>query len=249
MRAICLCAGQSSRLMPLTRDVHKSALLVSGWPILDWQLTAFLHAEIRQVTIVSGHGSHETHRLLERWKPLLDLNIVKNEEFYRKNLDFSLLCAAKFLQERILYFEGDLLLPPELLRRFVQSRAEITVAASRTPRAQQVDALLRRKGLRIFLECKEHGSLDIHGSEGEFICAVGFGSRSASSLRDQLGANDFEGSMQLYSIFSRLMATEQTSLLDGSHYPWIEIDTEKDLLRAAEVVAAFGFQPPIPKPV
>src|SRR5271165_2032496 len=74
VRAICLCAGRSSRLLPLTLQIHKSALHVAGWPVLDWQISAFLAAGIKEVVFVLGHGAYEIRRLLEPWRSVLEVH-------------------------------------------------------------------------------------------------------------------------------------------------------------------------------
>src|SRR4029077_6183930 len=245
MRAICLAAGRSSRLLPLTRDVHKSALRIAGWPILDWQMAAFLHAEINDIVVITGHGSDETCRLLEPWENLLNIEIVENVDFDRKNLDYSIFCARRYLNGPSLYFEGDLLLPPELLKRLSRTSAEVTIAASKNQASQRADAIVLRDGTQFLLESAEHGSLEISASEGEFICAVRLGGRAVSALSFQLASCDFLGPMRAYEVFSDLMRTHSTELIDASPYPWIEIDNHPDLERGALIVERFGFRPPV----
>jgi choline kinase len=245
MRAICLSAGRSSRLMPLTRNVHKSALRVRGWSILDWQMTAFLRADIDEVVVVVGHGSEETYRLLDAWKDLISIDLVNNPEFDRKNLDFSLFCAERYLRAPFLYFEGDLLLAPELLTRLSRANSEIAIATSRIQRAQRADAVVRLERTRPYIDCAEHGSLDVSNSEGEFVCAVRLGSHAASALKIHLSSCDFTGPMQVYRILSKLMRSEPTEIVDASNSPWIEIDSQKDLECATAIVDAFGCRPPL----
>ena len=243
MRVICLSAGRSSRLMPLTAQIHKSALRVAGWPILDWQMHSFWLAGIRDVVVVAGHGSDETRRLLGAWKNRMAIDIVQNDEFDRRNLDYSLFSASQYLEGNVLYFEGDLLLPPLLLEALADSTSEITIAASGSSKSERVDAIVRRVGNTIHLECSEHGSLDVHGSEGEFICAFKLAGGSAEKLRHKLALSTFAGQIRLYQYLSELMTEFRTNILNTAAQPWIEIDNLADLQRATAVVDAFGFRP------
>jgi len=243
VRAICLCAGRSSRLLPLTLQVHKSALHVAGWPVLDWQMSAFLAAGIKEVVFVLGHGVHETRRLLEPWRSVLKVHVVENAEFDCKNLDFSLFCAREFLDGPTLYFEGDLLLHPRLITALCKSESDITSAAGSNVDIGCADTLVHRGNLGYYLKCAEHGALNIRGSQGEFVCAVHFSAISIEELRSKLMSSLFIGPMHLYELFSTLMQRYCTTLIDSSCDPWIEIDGAADLDRAPAIVKKFGFQP------
>lgn len=54
-RAVVLCAGQGSRLRPLTFSKPKHLLPVAGTPILGWALQALRRCGVEQVAIVVGH--------------------------------------------------------------------------------------------------------------------------------------------------------------------------------------------------
>jgi hypothetical protein len=94
-----------------------------------------------------------------------------------------------------------------------------------------------------FLECAEHGALNICGSQGEFVCAVHFSAISIVELRSKLMSSVFFGPMHLYELFSTLMRSYPTTLVDSSGDPWIEIDGAADLERATGIVKKFGFEP------
>lgn len=54
MRVILLSAGQGRRLLPLTEDVPKCALLVAGRSILEWQLNEIGQCAVDEVVVVTG---------------------------------------------------------------------------------------------------------------------------------------------------------------------------------------------------
>jgi L-glutamine-phosphate cytidylyltransferase len=243
VKAICLSAGRSSRLLPLTREVHKSALQVASWPVLDWQMSAFVQAGIKEVVLVLGHGAHAIRRLLEPWHSVLKVHVVENTEFDCKNLDFSLFCAREFLDGPTLYYEGDLLLHPRLITSLCKSTSDITIAAGSHVNTGWADMVVQRRSSGYFLECAEHGALSISGSQGEFVCAVHFSATSIVELRSKLMSSVFSGPMRLYELFSALMQSYSTTLVDASGDPWIEIDGAADFERAPDIVRKFGFEP------
>lgn len=203
----------------------------------------FLAAGIQEVVLVVGHGSSESRRLVRPWRSILDIAIVENHEFDRKNLDFSLFSARKYLNGSVFYIEGDLILDPRLIAALMRGPSSISIAASKVSRGQRVDTVVQRKQGVCSLKFSEHGSLDLAGSEGEFICAGRFSGRALNELRAQLSECDFVGEMRLYEIFSTLMRTHTTALVDASEYPWIEIDNELDLERATAIVATLDLCP------
>ena len=56
-KAVVLCAGEGSRLRPLTFSRPKHLLPVGGEPMLGWALTAIREAGIQQAALVVGHQS------------------------------------------------------------------------------------------------------------------------------------------------------------------------------------------------
>jgi choline kinase len=223
--------------------VHKSALHVAGWPVLHWQISTFLAAGINEAVFVLGHGAHAIRQLLEPWRSLLEVRVVENAEFDRKNLDFSLFCAREFLDGPTLYYEGDLLLHPRLIASLCKNDSDITIAAGSYLNSGCADMLVHRGSSGYFLEWAEHGALNTIGSHGEFVCSVYFSAASIVELRSKLMSSAFFGPMHLYEHFSNLMQGYPTTLIDSSSEPWIEIDGTADLERAPEIVKKFGFQP------
>lgn len=251
MRVICLAAGCSTRLLPLTRDVHKAALPVAGRPILDWQMEAFVRASLTEIVVVTGHGGTAMRQLLRRWLPYATIHVVENHEYAVKNLDWSLFCAREHLYGDTLYVEGDLILAPELLARLATSSAEVAIAADRSPRAGKVDTLVERGADGTYvLRFAEHGDLDVSApsSQGELVCVARVSGAATKSLRGHLQRTDFTGAMALYRNLSGMMQRHSTELVDATGSRWIEIDDAHDLQRASEVVAAFGWTPRLPPP-
>jgi choline kinase len=70
MKGIILCAGQGSRLLPLTLEMPKCLVKVQGQEILLHQLSALHTAGIRQAAIVIGYQHRQVLAFLERELPV-----------------------------------------------------------------------------------------------------------------------------------------------------------------------------------
>ncbi len=58
MIGIILAAGKGSRLGSITKDNHKSLLLIKGKPLIEYQLEAFSQAGIHDIFIITGYNSY-----------------------------------------------------------------------------------------------------------------------------------------------------------------------------------------------
>jgi choline kinase len=208
---------------------------------VDWQLTCLTEAGIDEVVFVTGHGAGALQAVLDPWRNRIRIKTVHNYLFDSKNLDYSLYCAASFLDGPVLYLEGDLLLSPQLISNLVSQRADVTIAATRELSGAKVDTIVRRHGSSYSLAFREHGSFEVEDSEGEFICSMFFSSRGSNELRRRLNDCSFTGPMTLYDKIS-VMQVLPSALVHASGEKWVEIDTDLDLRRAEDVVRTLGLR-------
>jgi choline kinase len=246
MRVISLLAGACTRLHPLTLGCHKAMLNVGGYPVLDWQLEAFRAAAIADLVLVVGHGRTELEAHVGAQQRDMAIRFVRNDEFARYNMDYSLHLASEFLDTDLIFFEGDMLVHPSILSRMVAHPSAVCLAVDRKPHAHRVDTLVRASADRVNgLIFAEHGSLEMveHlDAVGEFLCTIRFSREAALVLRTMLKRCKFTGPMQLYKIFDAIFSEFETGYVDTTPFPWIEIDTIEDLQRADALMATFVSQ-------
>jgi L-glutamine-phosphate cytidylyltransferase len=78
-RAILLCAGQGSRLLPLTADRPKCLIDFSGKSLLAWQIEMLFANGVNQIDIVTGFMTEMVEAELDRLaRPGLTLNVRFN---------------------------------------------------------------------------------------------------------------------------------------------------------------------------
>lgn len=249
MRAICTYAGASTRLLPLTLDRHKAMLPVGGRLLVDWQLDCFAQSGVTDVVMVLGHGADGLEAHVRGNSSKLHIDFVRNTEYQRKNLDYSVFLASKNLEESCIYFEGDMLVHPEVISSLAGSPAEICLALDSLPQSRKVDTLVLGSGGRPSgLRFSEHGHLEIseHSDAlGELLCLMKLSAAAVTRLNQLLQMSAMLGPMRLYSHLERLFAEFETAFIDVAGLPWIEIDTQADLNRAQPIPLKLNLNSPL----
>jgi choline kinase len=120
MRAVILAAGSGHRLRPLTDDKPKAMVELRKRAIVQRQIDMFKSAGLSSIIIVGGHG----------FNALQDTGctLVKNIDYSKTNMVYSLLCARKYLDNDVVLSYGDILYEPIILETLMRSNHDISVA-------------------------------------------------------------------------------------------------------------------------
>jgi L-glutamine-phosphate cytidylyltransferase len=239
MYVAALMAGSSSRLLPLTKANHKALLRVGTRPIIDIQMRIFALAGIQTFSFVVGHGGRRLADHLLRHYSATEMSIINNPYYAERNLDWSAYLALSSRADDVIYYEGDIIVSPELISRVSMHKGDICVAMDSMPKSARVDTKVRGdRGRARELVFSEHGDLSIStdGSEGEFICMVKLSNRARAHVLARLRKGTYTGPMTLYRIFSGLFRHYPSYIVNAAGTPWVEIDNKQDLLRARNVV-------------
>ena len=86
MNAIILAAGMGTRLRPLTNEIPKCLVKVSGVPMVERQIQYLHEAGITDITLVSGYKAEKLDYLKEKY----GVNIIFNERYDTCNNIYSL---------------------------------------------------------------------------------------------------------------------------------------------------------------
>lgn len=110
MKAVVLCAGEGTRLRPLTFSRPKHLLSVGGRPLLGRVLQTIRETGITEVALVVGHAPEAVQRYVgtgEKW----DMEVSYIRQTHPLGLAHAVDCAHEFVDEsRFLVFLGDNLL-------------------------------------------------------------------------------------------------------------------------------------------
>jgi choline kinase len=162
-----------------------------------------------------------------------------NHLYQARNLDWSAYLALAHHDGPALYFEGDLLVPPSLIRQVAASEADICLALDSTIREKPADTLvLSSAGKVARLLFVEHGG-NMRSSDpselGELICFLRLSERARRFVVKRLERESFVGDMQLYNILEAAFAAFDTHYVDAAGRSWVEIDNLEDLERAGRI--------------
>lgn len=119
MNTIILCAGQGTRLKPLTNDKPKCMVELFGKPLLNWQIDILHECGINDITIVTGYK-----------KEVIDydnITFFSNPDFSSTNMVETLFCANKVMFDNIIVSYGDIIYEKSVLDSLISSNDEISV--------------------------------------------------------------------------------------------------------------------------
>lgn len=102
MNAIILAAGMGTRLRPLTNEIPKCLVKVSGVPMVERQIQYLHEAGITDITLVSGYKADKLDYLKEKY----GVDIVFNERYDTCNNIYSLYKVLDFFGDSWV-IEGD----------------------------------------------------------------------------------------------------------------------------------------------
>ena len=237
MRLACLMAGCSQRLLPLTATHHQACLRAGNQRIIDYQLRAFDRAGIGHKTFVLGHGAAELSLILFELLRHSHVVLLNNPLHHVLNLDWSALLVLSKHDGPVIYYEGDLLIPPSLLKQLSNHPAEICLAIdSDSQPAGNMPQVFNAGGERhtgLQLARRDNVFAPARADEGRFIALVKLSDAARHFVVEQLSALSFEGDAQLYKIFERAFARFSSALIDTAGRPWLRVDSADNLLRAA----------------
>lgn len=237
MKAIILSAGQGKRLLPLTADTPKCALLLHGKTVLEWQIDELLKFGIDDILVVTGFGTEKVERLLHKRYDKHQVRTVFNP-FYQvaDNLGTCWVVRNEMDQDFIL-LNGDTLFDSSVLRRLLDAPARpITVTINMKAAYDEDDMKVMLDGDRLVRIGK---LLPLEQVHAESIGMLLFRDSGATLFRETIEdvLRTPEGTRRWYlSVIDELAQSHPvaTCCIVGS--PWAEVDFPADLKRAEEVV-------------
>jgi NDP-sugar pyrophosphorylase family protein len=202
MYVACLMAGTSSRLSPLTKVDHKAMLKVGRQRMIDVQMKTFAFAGVERFSFVVGHGAVRLSQHLLKHYSGTAMSIVNNTHFADRNLDWSAYLALSSQPGDVLYYEGDVIASPDLIREVAGQAGDICVAMDPVGQSARIDTrVIQRPDQTCELLFSEHGSLDTssgNSAEGELVCLVKLSNRVREDVVKRLEATSFTGPMKRY---------------------------------------------------
>ena len=242
-KAIILSAGQGRRLLPLTENVPKAALLAGRQSILEWQLEELSKTKTTEAVVVTGFGADQIDQIVDRQ------SYIACRTFYNPFYSFSdnlgtCWVAREEMSAPYLLINGDTLFQRTIVSQLLETRENlpITIVTDTKVSYDEDDMKVITNGNQLARVGKKL-DLDGHRVDGESIGMMRFNEEGANLFKDKL--NDMmrhdSGSNQWYLAAIDALAQEgkvATCQIDGS--TWCEVDDIEDLALAKEVVSSWG---------
>ena len=241
MRITCLAAGLCTRLRPHTENIHKLMLPLENELLVDVQIHSFSNGGASRISYVVGHGADGLENHIRKHRYPIEIELIKNDHFATRNLDWSAYLALSCHDGEVLYWEGDIIAAPELVSMLLNCDADMCLAYDPQPRSEKPDTqVIMENGRVSSLLFDEHPSARREmavGAAGEFVCALKLSDVARRFVVSELERCFFTGQMQLYRIFDEAFTKFHCTALSTAGLPWIEIDTWSDFLRAKTVAS------------
>jgi len=240
MIAIVLIAGVSRRLYPITKEIPKCLIEIADKTILDHQFDALRTCGITEVIVVLGYRREQIIDAIKTAHPDMQVHYLINHLFFSTNTAYSLLLTADYFKGRdFIYLNGDVLFPPALLKRIIDSDRENPMAIEvKQCGAEEVKVIVDENG-RITDVGK---GFDPSRSLGEFIGVARFDSTITDPFIEALEHYDAEGFEMAYfeDALNRITDTSVLSAVDVTDMPCIEVDFPEDIEQAKLKIIKMG---------
>lgn len=232
--------------MPLTEDVPKCFAEIGGRKILDWALEAFTQGGVGRLAFIGGYQID----LVRAHYP--QLTFFHNETWASNNILMSLFHAEPIMEDGFVCSYADILYRPSIVRRLMDSPADITLAVDTQWRDRYTARTLHPESdaEKVVLDADRLVSIrrDIPSDEahGEYIGVARFSPDGARQLREHFlraktryatGPFRSSASLQkayLIELFQEMLDHGVSIQVVPTAGDYMEIDTTEDYYLAQE---------------
>lgn len=119
MKAIIPAAGLGSRLLPITDKIPKTLFEINKKPILAYILDALIENDVTDIILILGHKSEQILAFCKKNYPGLNITFIKNEDYSKSNIDYSLYLANNYLNDDIIVVMSDVIIESEIITNLI----------------------------------------------------------------------------------------------------------------------------------
>jgi choline kinase len=237
VKAIILSAGQGKRLLPLTAEQPKCALLVGGQSILRWQLQHLAAAGVDEAVVVTGFRADAVDRIVAGVDDL-PVRTLYNP-FYAASDNLGTCWIARHeMDGPFMIVNGDTLFEAAIPRALLASDSgfPITLATDAKADYDSDDMKIIASGRQLLRVGK---TLELAVVNGESIGMMVFRGEGVGLFRDRLehSMRYGDGLKRWYlSVIDELAQEDKVGICPITGLRWGEVDDKDDLARAQNLV-------------
>jgi choline kinase len=232
-RAVLLVAGVGSRLRPLTDEVPKALVEVSGVSMLERAVATLHDHGVRHYVFATGYREEAVRAEVARLG--IRAEFCHNPRYAETQNSISLLHCRPALENVGFYkLDGDVLFAGEILERLDGAREPLGVAVDGN---RKLDA----EAMKVSVD-REHRitrfgkSIELAASHGESIGIERISAGMSATLFSAIGVLERRGIVDRYyeDVYSDLIGggSITASAIEVGDLAWAEIDDHADLKRA-----------------
>ncbi|MEE9465341.1 MAG: phosphocholine cytidylyltransferase family protein [Candidatus Neomarinimicrobiota bacterium] len=229
-QAVIVAAGVGSRLKPYTDDRPKTLLEVNGQSMLRRSVDIMLEQGIGEIVVVVGYRRQMIMDHLKGYPATYILN-----PFYRiTNNMASLWFALPWLMGDFIYAHSDLVYDAVLMDALVNDPNDTALLVEEKLCGDEEMKVIAANGLLV----ESSKCLAPEQCLGEWTGIAKFSNAFRPVLDTKIGALLEDGRLQDYdtAAFTELAHEgHKIPILPFTDHPWLEVDTEEDLLEAREI--------------
>ena len=237
MKAIILAAGRGSRLKELTSGKPKCLNKLGGHPLINWQITALRKAGVEEIVIVNGYQKEKLDNL--------GYKTFFNKEWESTQMVYSLLCAKTEFVNDIIVSYSDILYESKVVAKLLESEREISVVYDKEWRNLWEDRFDSPLDDAESFRISEEGQIteigksvdNINCIQGQYVGLLRFSSKFLKKLIEMENKNkELYKKMDMTSLLQHLIQNSFKIYGVPIKGGWCEVDTEKDLKVATELL-------------
>lgn len=237
MKVIILSAGQGKRLLPLTAERPKCALMLGERSVLGWQLQALAAGGATEAVVATGFQAAQLDEII---RGLEGLRVRTSHNPFYAHCDNLGTCwiVRHEMTDPFVIVNGDTLFEPEVFARLLASddAHPITLVTNRKDSYDEDDMKVSVADGQLKRVDKKLPSAEV---DGESIGMIRFQGPGPALFRSRLEAMMAEESTLkrwYLSAIDALAAEGHVGVATTGGYDWCEIDDHKDLEHAKTAV-------------
>lgn len=231
MTGIILAAGQGIRLKPYTEDRTKGLVEAGGRPLFDYVINFLRNLKVDSIIIIGGFQAEKVKKYIHVHAP--DIIFLKINTLTKGNLK-TLLTALPHINDSFLLLNSDHIYRHTISKCVLEQLSGITAFCD-TDRTLQEDDMKVFANNNTVKEISKTLARFTHGYVGMTYVdksAIPFYRKTAYELDAKS-----DGSIAVEAILAELAKNNYSiNIGDISGYGWLEIDNEKELLCADNIL-------------